>query len=76
MADRYTDDQVKMWVEEELDWTPGLDWAGIGVSVDDGVVRLTGSVANLWEHAEAIRAAERVRGGHDGGRRPHREGGP
>ncbi|MGR0218869.1 BON domain-containing protein [Agromyces sp. ZXT2-6] len=62
MADRYTDDEVKMWVEEELDWTPGLDWAGIGVSVDDGAVRLTGSVANLWEHAEAVRAAERVRG--------------
>ena len=25
-------------------------------------MRLTGNVANLWEHAEAIRAAERVRG--------------
>lgn len=62
MADRYTDDEVKMWVEEELDWTPGLDWAGIGVSVDDGAVRLTGEVANLTEHAEAIGAAERVRG--------------
>jgi osmotically-inducible protein OsmY len=62
MADRYTDDEVKVWVEEELDWTPGLDWAGIGVSVEDGVVRLTGEVANLTEHAEAIRAAERVRG--------------
>jgi osmotically-inducible protein OsmY len=62
MADRYTDDEVKMWVEEELDWTPGLDWAGIGVSVSDGAVHLTGEVANLSEHADAIRAAERVRG--------------
>ncbi|MGR2752394.1 BON domain-containing protein [Agromyces arachidis] len=62
MSDRYTDDEVKMWVEEELDWTPGLDWAGIGVSVEDGAVRLTGGVANLAERADAIRAAERVRG--------------
>ena len=62
MGAKYTDDEIQMWVEEELEWRPGLDSAGIGVSVDDGAVRLSGQVADLSERAEAIRAAESVQG--------------
>ena len=62
MTAKYTDDEIQQWVEEELEWTPGLDSAGIGVSVDDGAVRRSGVVANLSERADAVRAAERVQG--------------
>lgn len=62
MTAKYTDDEIQQWVEEELEWTPGLDSAGIGVSVVDGAVRLSGEVANLSDRADAIRAAERVQG--------------
>ncbi|MBM7502972.1 BON domain-containing protein [Agromyces aurantiacus] len=62
MAGKYTDDEIQRWVEEELEWTPGLDSAGIGVSVVDGAVRLSGEVGDLSDRADAIRAAERVQG--------------
>ena len=52
-----TDREVQLWVQEELEWTPGLDSAGIGVSVEDGAVRLSGQVAGAHERSDAMRAA-------------------
>lgn len=57
-----TDREVQLWVQEELEWTPGIDSAGIGVSVEDGAVRLSGQVASAHERSDAMRAASRVQG--------------
>ncbi|MFJ7288604.1 BON domain-containing protein [Curtobacterium sp. NPDC098951] len=56
------DDEVKADVEEELDWTPGIEAAGIGVAVEDGVVTLTGQVGSHAERVQAARPALRVTG--------------
>ncbi|WP_416395340.1 MULTISPECIES: BON domain-containing protein [unclassified Curtobacterium] len=56
------DDDVKADVEEELDWTPGVDAAGVGVAVEDGVVTLTGQVGSHTERVQAARAVLRVTG--------------
>ena len=47
---------------EELEWTPSLDVADVGVSVQHGAVTLSGVVATYAERREAERAALRVRG--------------
>jgi osmotically-inducible protein OsmY len=57
-----TDRDVQARVREELEWTPDVDAAGIGVAVDDGAVTLSGEVANYAERLAAKRAALRVRG--------------
>jgi len=57
-----TDQDVQRAVLEELEWTPGLDIAGVGVSVHDGAVTLSGEVETLPQRAAAVRAAFRVRG--------------
>ena len=49
-------------VEAELEWTPEVNAAGIGVAVDDGVVTLSGVVEVYAQRAPAKRAALRVRG--------------
>jgi osmotically-inducible protein OsmY len=56
------DADVKSDVEEELDWTPGLEAAGIGVAVGHGVVTLTGQVGSHAERVQAGKAALRVTG--------------
>ncbi|WP_123312716.1 BON domain-containing protein [Curtobacterium sp. JUb34] len=56
------DADVKSDVEEELDWTPGLEAAGIGVAVEHGVGTLTGQVGSHAERVQAGRAALRVTG--------------
>ena len=47
---------------DELEWTPDVDAAGIGVSVEDGAVTLSGEVDDFAERVAAKRAALRVRG--------------
>ena len=49
-------------VQRELYYTRQLDAARIGVSVEDGVVTLTGIVDNYDQKSAAIHAAERVAG--------------
>lgn len=51
---------IQAAVERELDWTPEVDAASIGVAVDDGVVSLSGEVDDYAERAAAKDAALRV----------------
>lgn len=58
----YSDQHVQEAVQAELRWTPSLDGAAIGVSVDDGVVTLQGEVDTYMHLLAANRAPFRVRG--------------
>lgn len=57
-----TDRTVQAAVESELRWTPDVEAAHIGVSVQDHAVTLSGEVANYPERLAARRAALRVKG--------------
>ncbi len=56
------DSRLKASIEEELAWTPAINAAHIGVSVDAGAVALTGDVASYPEKEAAVRATLRIRG--------------
>lgn len=49
-------------VHAELEWTPDVHAAGIGVAVRNGAVTLSGEVASAAERRSAVRAARRVAG--------------
>lgn len=53
---------LKTDIEDELEWTPDVDAAGIGVAVEDGTVTLSGEVDTYPERLAAKNAALRVRG--------------
>jgi osmotically-inducible protein OsmY len=55
------DDLVRR-VTDELFWDPKVDNAEIGVSADDGVVTLRGTVGSFSQKRQAEKAAERVYG--------------
>jgi osmotically-inducible protein OsmY len=57
-----SDTAVQTYVIDELEWTPDVDAAGIGVAVEDGAVRLSGEVDSHAERVAAKRAAQRVQG--------------
>jgi osmotically-inducible protein OsmY len=57
-----TDRELQQHVSDALDWEPSVDAAGIGVSVDNGVVTLRGDVPTYAEKQMAERAASRVYG--------------
>src|SRR5277367_4587801 len=57
-----TDAEIKQDVEEELNWEPILNGAGIGVAIHDGIVTLSGYVNTYTERIEAEVAALRVKG--------------
>lgn len=57
-----TDAQIKELVDDELQWTPGVDAPAIGVAVTDGVVTLTGEVPYYWHRHTAAKAVLRMRG--------------
>lgn len=57
-----TDYSIQAAVQSELEWTPEVDAAGIGVAVEDGVVSLSGEVESYSERKAVARAALRVRG--------------
>ncbi|BCL13732.1 BON domain-containing protein [Micromonospora sagamiensis] len=61
-AGRRTDRQIQQDVSEELLWEPRLPSTGVGVTVQDGVVTLTGQVGSYAERWAAERSAQRVRG--------------
>ncbi|PRB65276.1 MULTISPECIES: BON domain-containing protein [unclassified Microbacterium] len=59
----HTDDgDLQRAVQLELEWTPDVDDAGIGVAVEDGTVALSGEVDSYSERLAARHAALRVRG--------------
>lgn len=57
-----SDQAIQTAVQDELNWTPDVDSAGIGVAVEDGTVSLSGEVNTYSERLAAKRAALRVRG--------------
>ena len=57
-----TDLQLQQDIQAELAWEPSVDAAHIGVAVKDGIVTLTGHVANYAAKWEAEKAAQRVAG--------------
>jgi osmotically-inducible protein OsmY len=57
-----TDSQLQHDVMAELAWEPSVDHADIGVSVNDGVVTLSGYVKSFPEKAAAEKATRRVAG--------------
>jgi len=57
-----TDRELRGAVEQALDWEPIINDKHIGVSVEDGVVTLTGHVDNYPEKREAEKVAGMVRG--------------
>ncbi len=59
---RNADEATRAAVEAELEWLPTASHASIGVSVNDGVVGLSGEVDTLTERYLAVRAAEHVVG--------------
>ncbi|HKT56523.1 MAG TPA: BON domain-containing protein [Microbacterium sp.] len=54
--------EVLAEVRAELEWTPDVDAAAIGVAVDDGTITLSGEVGSYAERLAAKKAALRVRG--------------
>lgn len=56
------DDQLHQDVLDELDFEPSVNAAHIGVSVDKGIVTLTGDVGSFAEKFNAERAVQRVKG--------------
>ncbi|WP_407361163.1 BON domain-containing protein [Microbacterium sp. LBN7] len=57
-----SDLDVQILVIDELEWTPDVDAARIGVAVADGTVTLSGEVDTYAERLAAKRATRRVRG--------------
>jgi osmotically-inducible protein OsmY len=57
-----SDSDIKRDVEEELRFDPDIDATDIGVSVNNGVVALTGFVKSYTEKFEVEAAAKRVAG--------------
>jgi osmotically-inducible protein OsmY len=56
------DIELRGKVLEELDWDPSFDAAGIGVTVKDGIVTLSGFVKSYPERRNAENAVRRVMG--------------
>ena len=57
-----TDSELQRDVLDELAWEPSVDAAEIGVSVENGVVILNGTVKSLTQKWTAERVAQRVDG--------------
>lgn len=57
-----TDRQLKQEVEEELDYDPAVNAAGVGVEVKERVVTLSGHPSSYAEKIAAEKAAQRVAG--------------
>ena len=57
-----SDSEIKTQVLRELKWDSRVRWAEIGVTVNDGVVTLTGSVRNYSNKLAAQEAAHRIAG--------------
>jgi osmotically-inducible protein OsmY len=56
------DKALKKLVDDELEWQPSIDCADVGVIVENGIVTLTGHVANYAQKIAAEAAVKRVKG--------------
>jgi osmotically-inducible protein OsmY len=56
------DKALKKIVEAELGWEPSIDAADIGVTAEDGIIRLTGRVATYAQKVAAEAVVKRVKG--------------
>ncbi|CAN5378582.1 BON domain-containing protein [soil metagenome] len=61
-TDTFTEHELRAAIMEELEWAPQIDAAHIGVSVDEGVITLSGEVRTYAEKLAADKAALRVHG--------------
>jgi osmotically-inducible protein OsmY len=57
-----SNDELRVAVEDELDWDPRLDADEIAVGASNGTVTLRGTIGSLREKFEANKAAKRVHG--------------
>ena len=57
-----TDQQLRAAVLKRFAWSPEVHFTGVGVAVRDGVVTLSGAVANAGEKRAAVRSALAVQG--------------
>ncbi|RDU99346.1 BON domain-containing protein [Trinickia dinghuensis] len=57
-----TDSRLKKDIEQELEWDPSIDAAGIGVEVRNGIVTLAGHLRSYVEKLSARKAAQLVEG--------------
>lgn len=57
-----TDKDLQQHVQNALEWEPSVDESDIGVSVDEGVVTLRGTVRSFSQKSMAARVALRVYG--------------
>jgi osmotically-inducible protein OsmY len=57
-----SDMKLKKAVEEELEWEPSIDAEHIGVAAENGVITLSGHVANYTQKFAAEAATRRVKG--------------
>ena len=57
-----SDSEIKLDVQDELEWEPSIDETKIGVAVDEGVVTLSGEVDSYAKKIAAEKAAKRVIG--------------
>jgi osmotically-inducible protein OsmY len=62
VEDIVIDNDLKQHVMNALDWEPSVDMKDIGVSVDEGVVTLRGTVGSFAKRIAAERVALRVSG--------------
>ncbi|MEP7089587.1 MAG: BON domain-containing protein [Nocardioidaceae bacterium] len=63
-TDHRPDIALKSAIIDELRWTPSIDPAHIGISVNDGAVTLSGEVESYPEKLRTQQAVQRVRGVH------------
>lgn len=56
------DAKIKQAVMDELEWESSINSTAIGVAVKNGIVTLSGKVANYYEKAAAEKAVRRVKG--------------
>lgn len=65
MTNNHTDIELQKAVLEELRWDARIDPADVGVTVDDSIVMLAGTVRSYAERVAADEAAHRVDGVRD-----------
>jgi osmotically-inducible protein OsmY len=65
MTNDNTDIELQEHVLEELKWDARVDPADVGVTVDDGIITLAGTVGSYAERVAADEAAHRVCGVRD-----------